>query len=178
MSKILPSSCLLHIAAYKNWKPWSGKTYDRKDYYIDNISTTIQDIVASCPSEYEVALHSDVYCNARKFHIPQMDFAMLSQEITQNIRDYLAIYLKEIGIQQTDIFSSGRSFHGYGHTLLTQEQRHIFLWKLLTAFPQENTKRIFDSRRIGHSLIQWSSSIRLTKNTDAYNALPSYYKTI
>lgn len=178
MTKNLPSNTVFHISIYQNWQPWSGATQDRKHYYIQNISTTLQAIITQCPSKYEVALHSDIVCDNKKYHLPQMDFAMLSTDITQDVRAYLSDYLTSINLHRTHIFLSGRSFHAYSETMLSEAERYRFLWYLLTAFPQQNTARIFDTRRIGHSLKQWNSALRLTQNTNAYKGLPQYYKTI
>lgn len=74
-------------------------------------------------------------------------------------------------------YESGRSFHGYGTTLISNEEWIQLMGRLLLVNqPQQHP--IVDSRWIGHRLIAGYSALRWTKNTDDYIQVPKLLKNI
>jgi hypothetical protein len=74
-------------------------------------------------------------------------------------------------------YRSGRSFHGYGDTLLTGELWVRFMGLLLLA-NQPSLEPTVDPRWIGHRLLAGYAALRWTKNTEHYLSAPSSIASI
>lgn len=95
----------------------------------------------------------------RTFHIPMMDFSCQDYfgkkvSLEQNLSD-INCFLREEGYNRGAILFSGRSFHYYGTTLITEEQWQAFLGDCLLS-------GLADRRFIGHRLKDKCSSLRLS----------------
>lgn len=123
---------------------------------------------------FEVALHSKFKFNGRIFHIPMVDFNVVSE--IEMISNKLKI-LKVID-SPLYIYNSGRSFHGYYLNLLTETEWYKYLGALLLLNDRKKPFKYIDSRWIGHSLEHGYSALRLTKNTDNYLNAPKFIEII
>jgi hypothetical protein len=89
-------------------------------------------------------------------HIPMIDFRCHPSE--DNASATIEI-LKEIGEKQGVLLNSGRSFHYYGMSLLSEREWQAFLGKFLLLSP------IVDSRYIAHRLIDGFCRLRISETS-------------
>lgn len=102
----------------------------------------------------------------RHYYFPQLDCVM--KTLLPG-----ALYSLEDNGHNLDIYSSGRSYHAYGASILTFEEWAKWLGEmLLINTPGENN--IVDVRWIGHSLKRSQSFLRLTANSSGYLMVPEY----
>lgn len=103
---------------------------------------------------FVVAVSSRVRLKNGMFsHIPMMDFKC--DPTAQNIQLAKKAF-REIGQTSGILLNSGRSFHFYGHSLMSEEEWRLFLGHslLLTDF--------VDSRYIGHALMNNECRLRVS----------------
>lgn len=137
----------------------------------DKISkTSILNIIAELPSNRELALHSRIKIGKKIKHIPMIDFQGGIDEIAPLITRLESILPKKIS-KEMIFFDSGRSLHAYSPILLSKDEWHDFMGRLLLiSMPNEN--HIIDVRWIGHRIIAGYGSLRWSNNTDQYIGLP------
>lgn len=90
----------------------------------------------------------------RELHIPMIDF---SCRISARNQKMIKQSMKEVGEEKGAILESGRSYHYYGLSLMTEEDWHRFLGKCLLL-----PDNIIDSRYIGHSLLEGCCCLRIS----------------
>jgi len=86
-------------------------------------------------------------------HFPMMDF--MCYDAKQDLRK-IVFAISAIGAKPGVVLRSGKSFHFYGYTLLTQTQWLQFLGKCLLLMP------ISDARYVGHRMIDGVCTLRLS----------------
>lgn len=125
--------------------------------------------------DQEVAFHSRVYVKTWKswyrpqiFHIPMIDF---SNEVTLADLAQLESVLQDFNCDKAFLFSSGRSYHLYGLTLLTPDTWVNFMGRILLLNLPSN-HNLVDCRWVGHRLMAGYASLRWTKNTKHYKSSP------
>jgi hypothetical protein len=125
------------------------------------------------PANHEMAIHSDLrLANRRRVHLIMIDMATGSRAHVEKVRSFLG----EQSFSTIVWYRSGRSFHGYGETLLIQEEWIRFMGLLLLA-NQPRLDPTVDPRWIGHRLLAGYAALRWTKNTDQYLSLPTLVET-
>lgn len=132
----------------------------------------LQELCNSTPPGTELALHSKVlFLDCTVMHIPMIDLATRAAGIIGRVIDVLPLELAGSMIW----FESGRSFHGYGTVLISQEDWVKFMGRLLLV-NQPQLPPVVDPRWIGHRLISGYSALRWTKNTGHYLQKPELAK--
>jgi hypothetical protein len=121
------------------------------------------------PPGHELAIHSTVsLITGDKRHIPMIDMSTSAKAQLEKIRSYI-----DEGIFGNIYwFSSGRSFHGYGDSLIT-EADWVKLMGALLLTNQKDMKPTVDPRWIGHRLMAGYSALRWTRNSTYYITSPS-----
>lgn len=100
-------------------------------------------------------------------HIPMVDMSTGSVAQLAKLRPFLGEEL----FQRFKWYKSGRSFHGYGRTLVTSSEWSALMGTLLLA-NQKGLAPTVDPRWVGHRLIAGYAALRWTKNTPHYINLP------
>lgn len=132
-------------------------------------SEKIETIIAGTPAGHELALHSDFrLANGERRHLVMIDMATSSRAHLDKLRGFLGDHF----FQRITWFSSGRSFHGYGEDLLSQDDWVHFMGLLLLA-NKPRFEPTVDPRWIGHRLLGGYAALRWTKNTDHYLVTPT-----
>jgi branched-subunit amino acid transport protein AzlD len=118
----------------------------------------------------ELAFHSILRHNKKKYHIPMIDFQAPENEIRQSINSLEKVIPKNI-FNELVFYNSGRSCHAYSLKIISNSEWIDFMGRLLlVSHPHED--QIIDTRWIGHRLMSGFSSLRWSANTDQYLALP------
>lgn len=128
------------------------------------------DLIESLESDQELAFHSNLSINSEIRHIPMVDFATSGKAQVSKLIDYIGKGLMENFLW----FNSGRSFHGYGTTLISQKEWYELMGKLLLA-NQPSLPPLTDPRWVGHRLIAGYAALRWSKNTDSYKQEPTLF---
>ncbi len=127
----------------------------------------IEDIFRHCPREMEVAVHSRLLMTSGDIlHIPMIDMSTGSVAQLHKLKPI-------IGQKFFDFtwYKSGRSYHGYGKTLINERTWCSFMGELLLV-NQIGRPHTVDPRWIGHRLISGYSALRWSKNTQQYLDFP------
>jgi hypothetical protein len=133
---------------------------------------TIEDLCNSTPAGMELALNSRVVMrDSTVMHIPMIDLATKATGIIGRVLDVLPSNLSDAMIW----FESGRSYHGYGTVLISQEDWTRLMGRFLLV-NQPQVPPVVDPRWIGHRLISGYASLRWTKNTGHYLQQPELAK--
>jgi hypothetical protein len=141
-----------------------------EDFFSEEFMT---EAMEQAPAGQEMAVHSDLRLSSDKqLHLVMVDMSTSSKAHLEKLRSFLGDNL----FQRITWFSSGRSFHGYGETLLEQEDWVKFMGLLLLA-NQPRLEPTVDPRWIGHRLLAGYSSLRWTCNTPYYISLPKSIET-
>ena len=133
----------------------------------DLSSSTLENYLGLLPPGHELAMHSDLSCNGKKLHIPMIDFAS-GEPPSLTLLDWL----KEYSGVEFVIFESGRSYHGYGLSLLSHDA-WVSLMGLLLLCNKPHSEPAVDSRWVGHRLRAGYSALRWSYNTSSYLKLPN-----
>ncbi len=117
----------------------------------------------------DIALNSLLEENEKRVHLPMIDFDTDNPERVKRVIPLMQKY----DIPEALIFSSGRSFHLYGLSLLGEEQWQKFMGDCILLNHEligEEYHRIqtIDDRWIGHSLIRGYSALRISSNQPHY----------
>lgn len=120
------------------------------------------------PDGHEMAVHSDIRLSSKeRVHLVMVDMATSSKAHLEKLRAFLG----DNFFQRISWYGSGRSFHGYGESLLPEVDWVKFMGLLLLANLPKLEPTV-DPRWIGHRLLAGYASLRWTKNTDHYLGLP------
>ena len=126
-------------------------------------------VFESTPVGQEMAMHSDLrLTSGERLHLVMVDMSTSSKAHLEKLRGFLGENL----FQTISWFASGRSFHGYGESLLQEIDWVKFMGLLLLA-NQPRLEHTVDPRWIGHRLVAGYSALRWTKNTHHYLGLPT-----
>ncbi|WP_238965580.1 hypothetical protein, partial [Pseudomonas sp. AF32] len=118
----------------------------------------------------ELAFHSILRHNKKKYHIPMIDFKAPEDLIRNSINSLQKVIPKKI-FNELVFYNSGRSCHAYSLKIISNAEWIDFMGRLLlVSHPHE--EQIIDTRWIGHRLMSGFSSLRWSANTDKYLALP------
>ncbi|MFS4460714.1 hypothetical protein [Bdellovibrio sp. HCB2-146] len=121
----------------------------------------------------DVAIHSKIYFKDQLLgHIPMIDLNGAVEDT--DLRNIKEIF-KDFNVSGGSLFSSGRSYHIYGHNLIEANRFTEYLGRLLLL--NDTEKNVIDIRWIGHRLIAGYCSLRLTKNSPYYLAQPAFIKS-
>ncbi len=132
----------------------------------------IEELRTSTPEGMELALNSRVVLrDGTVMHIPMIDLATKATGIIRRVLDVLPSGLSDAMIW----FESGRSYHGYGTVLISQEEWTKLMGRFLLV-NQPQVPPVVDPRWIGHRLISGYASLRWTKNTGHYLQQPELAK--
>ena len=124
--------------------------------------------MAETPEGHEMAVHSNlVLADQAHMHLVMVDMSTAAKAHLEKLR----MFLGDNFFQEIAWFGSGRSFHGYGASLLSSEDWVKFMGLLLLA-NQPRFEPTVDPRWIGHRLMAGYASLRWTKNTSYYRGLP------
>lgn len=130
------------------------------------------DLCKETPNGNNLALHSTIYLNNGSIkHIPMVDLSTKAVGVISSVLNVLPKLL----VSKMIWYESGRSFHGYGTKLISNEEWIQLMGRLLLV-NQPQQQPIVDSRWIGHRLIAGYSALRWTKNTDDYIQVPKLLK--
>lgn len=131
-------------------------------------ASRIADIIAATPGGKELAIHSAVSMrDGTEMHIPMVDMATGSLAQLEKLRPFLGESL----FLAFKWFRSGRAFHGYAATLVSNRKWASLMGTLLLA-NQKGLSPTVDPRWIGHRLIAGYSALRWTRNTVHYIEVP------
>lgn len=161
---------MLNFSHY-TYKPQS-LTDERKIYSISRQDFLNEPLVLgainSTPEDQEFALHSTIlHRTLGQMHIPMIDMSTGSGAQLEKVRPVLG----ESVFFDFDWYKSGRSYHGYGRSLLTHNDWIKQMGKLLLV-NQIGVPPTVDPRWVGHRLIAGYASLRWTKNTPQYLDYP------
>lgn len=123
----------------------------------------------------ELAFHSiikDKYGKIR--HIPMIDFT-IENDIDREAFFRLKYFIDKKIFNNLVFYSSGRSFHAYSTTLISNSEWKNFMGKLLLVNPSNCNNSIIDTRWIGHRLLSGYSTLRWSNNSGKYLKLPQKY---
>jgi hypothetical protein len=125
-------------------------------------------LMEETPPGQELAVHSDFrLVNSECAHLVMVDMSTSSKAHLEKLRAFLGDNL----FHKIAWYDSGRSFHGYGETLLSTADWGKFMGLLLLA-NQPKLEPTVDPRWIGHRLLAGYASLRWTKNTQHYLGVP------
>lgn len=120
------------------------------------------------PAGQEMAVNSDFRLTSEeRVHLVMVDMSTSAKAHLEKLRAFLGDNV----FHRIAWFESGRSFHGYGESLLNERDWVKFMGLLLLA-NQPRLEPTVDPRWIGHRLLAGYSSLRWTKNTTHYRGVP------
>lgn len=124
------------------------------------------------PEGWELALNSEVIDpRNRRSHIPMIDFYGRRTDFL------LSPYFRSmVGSRFHDsmrVFDSGRSYHAYSSSLMSNKEWISFMGALLLLAPPKS-ESIVDVRWVGHRLIGGYSALRWSCNTSRYLKYPEF----
>ena len=152
---------------------------EREFFYVkgsDFNQKMISDSLSNLNQDQELAFHSivkDQYGKIR--HIPMIDFTVKS-EIDRDTYFRLKYILDKKIFNSLVFYSSGRSFHAYSTTLISNSEWKNFMGKLLLVNPSNSENSIIDTRWVGHRLLSGYSTLRWSNNSGKYLNLPQKYE--
>lgn len=122
----------------------------------------------------ELAVHSDLLMrDGQRLHLIMVDMSTAARAHLEKLRGFLGDNV----FQRIAWYASGRSFHGYGESLLERDEWVQFMGLLLLA-NQPRLEPTVDPRWIGHRLLAGYASLRWTCNTSYYLKLPKSIEVI
>ena len=124
----------------------------------------VERLIFNTPPGEELALHSTVFHKVMGLvHFPMVDMSTGSSAQLEKVKPILG---DEI-FNSFDWYRSGRSYHGYGRYLMTQDEWIVQMGKLLLV-NKVGVPPTVDPRWVGHRLIAGYAALRWTKNTEHY----------
>ena len=144
---------------------------------VERLAERYEELSRTLGDGEEIAFHSSVNGAAGEtLHIPMIDFHGAS--IDEHVPELEAL-LSEWGIPRMALFSSGRSFHGYGLALFDAKEWVRFMGRLLLLNPPpEDRSPWVDARWIGHRLMSGSGALRWSWSSSDYHAEPALVATL
>lgn len=177
LAKKIPNITGFNLVSYDRLENNYNSTdiADRKLYHCpaSNIVEAGTETINKAASEgLDTVLKSIVHTSGIELpQLPMIDFKIESNQyhIKALLDDDAFCYgfWKATGMVFEDeftIFSSGRSYHGYGSRLLSNEEWRMFMYKLLTLPGTAHglVDSVIDFKWIGHRLIAGHSALRLS----------------
>lgn len=107
-------------------------------------------------------------------HIPMIDF---SCKALPDVRVLKELWGTECPPSRLKFYSSGRSFHAYGDTLLKPFEWTDFIGTLLLVNTPEQPD-VVDTRWVGHRIRKGYGALRLTKSSPKYLEYPTEVASI
>lgn len=107
-------------------------------------------------------------------HIPMIDFNVPHGDALGYRPDAEHLQTLGLNLDHFRYFNSGRSFHGYGTSLLKYEEWVAFMGKLLLLNNEDCAHELIDSRWVGHRLIKGTGALRWTQNNEKYLTIPTW----
>ena len=133
----------------------------------------VERVLSETPGGQEIAIHSDVrLASGERKHLVMVDMSTSARAHLDKLR----VFLGDHFFQQIAWYASGRSFHGYGETLLAEGEWVGFMGLLLLA-NRPRMEATVDPRWIGHRLLAGYSALRWTRKTSHYLAEPARIET-
>lgn len=121
------------------------------------------------PEGQEMAVHSNIMLASQEpVHLVMIDMATSSKAHLEKLR----VFLGDNFFYKISWYDSGRSFHGYGDSILTEADWVKFMGLLLLA-NQPNLEPTVDPRWIGHRLLAGYASLRWTNHSRHYLRMPA-----
>lgn len=171
----LSSDAQLEFARYR-YTPQSLRD-DRTVFRIPGrelTATWFYHALSSLAHEEELALQSRVlFANGNVQHLPLIDFA---EGVTGVRMSDLGTILASCQIGELWLYESGRSFHGYGTSLIDGDAWTAFMGSLLLA-NSPSGPHLVDCRWIGHRLRAGYASLRWSSNSTHHRQLPRLSST-
>lgn len=152
---------------------------DRRSSFIMSVEQFLDEAevyraMENAGKERELAVHSDLLMrDGRRLHLVMVDMSTSARAHLEKLRGFLGNNF----FQRISWYASGRSFHGYGESLLEQDEWVQFMGLLLLA-NQPRFEPTVDPRWIGHRLLAGYASLRWTCNTSHYLTLPRSIEVI
>lgn len=146
---------------------------DRRSTFIMPVERFLDEAEVSRAMEgasmgHELAVHSDLLMrDGQRLHLAMVDMSTSARAHLEKLRSFLG----DSFFQRISWYVSGRSFHGYGDSLLKRDEWVQFMGLLLLA-NQPRLEPTVDPRWIGHRLLAGYASLRWTCNTSHYLTLP------
>ncbi len=132
---------------------------------------TVLRIMRGVPSGQELAFHGTVaMSDGRIEYLPMVDMATAKQGKLDRVAQ-VGHLLNSTLMQKFLWFDSGRSFHGYGSSLISELHWHK-LMGLLLLVNAPGMEPVVDPRWIGHRLLGGYSTLRWTCNSEHYLQVP------
>jgi len=126
--------------------------------------------IKNLPDNTELAFHSLIVAERKSLHLPMIDFCSPISEFLQAKNTVSKLLPSHIN-SSLKFYSSGRSIHAYGSTLLRPIDWRNFMGRLLLAnYPDK--KPTVDARWIGHRMIAGYATLRLSCNSSTYLEYP------
>ena len=122
------------------------------------------------PENKEIAFHSLIKIEKKSLHMPMIDFCCQIDELDV-AKDMLSKLLPTYMFASLRFYSSGRSMHAYGSTLLRPVEWREFMGRLLLA-NMPGSLPLIDARWIGHRIIGGYSALRFSCNSENYLQYP------
>jgi len=135
---------------------------------------TILSLIMDIPHQCELAVNSRVYSFGQVYHIPMIDFGYKGGSPAES--DQLMEFCRYWNMAFY-VYSSGRSYHGYGNRLLDPMNWIKFMGSLL-LLNQPSGYKLIDERWVGHRILGGYSSLRWSKNTSHYKKFPTFCGSI
>ncbi len=183
----IPNNSIFHFSTYqysyrRNIDLRKYLTVKSQDITIEWLKKTLDNLEL----EWNLSFHGNIsFPNGQEYFLPLIDFntRRIDDEILEIINFRLSkskeiLKYKNI-LQEMTIYSSGRSFHGYGNTLLEFSE-----WKSFTvAILLLNYTRLYneldtivDTRWVAHRLLSGYPFLRWSNNSDHYYQYPKLFK--
>lgn len=135
--------------------------------YLDKSS--LFDMLIDLDDGEELALHSEIIDFNSTYHFPLIDFGGKDNKLFESTFIKFCNYWNI----EFQVYSSGRSYHGYGNRLLSKDEWIKFMGSLLLLNNPGSTK-IIDDRWVGHRILAGYSSLRWSRNTAQYKKYPTH----
>ncbi len=127
----------------------------------------VYELIKNCPRGSDLAFHSNfLLIDGNFWHLPMVDMSTSSQALLRRLEIAPSPTLRDLFW-----FFSGRSFHGYGRTLISSDDWPKYMGELL-LFNEKDMRPLVDPRWVGHRLISGYSALRWSFNTTHYLNYP------
>ncbi|WP_428999587.1 hypothetical protein [Stenotrophomonas maltophilia] len=130
----------------------------------------VSTLIRGVPASQEMAFHGTVGCRGRLAVLPMVDMATGKIHKIQKI-GHVGGFFESHLMQRINWYDSGRSFHGYGDSLISHEHWHKMMG-LLLLLNAPGVEPIVDPRWVGHRLLAGYATLRWTCNSDYYVKMP------
>lgn len=135
--------------------------------------------INSLQKNQELAFHSTIFFNGKKYHLGFIDFLIHLNDFNFEKHYFrLKQILPKKIMNNLQLYSSGNSLHGYSLILLEPKEWRQFMARLLLVDLLNSTNKLIDTRWVGHRFLSDFGSLRWSNNSGTYKALPTLISTI